>query len=188
MCSKCGQEKQLTKEFFQPNFAYRGGFERICKTCKSIRTMASHARNPEKHVAAVKKYKHSEKGKARNRSHMAHRRAHGEIKGQSWECYMGQYRVENAGRIRKTSRKYGLKEHYGLTLEQYEILAAAQGNVCAICKQPQINGRPLSVDHNHTTEENRGLLCDTCNFLLGHAKDSILLLSSAIEYLNRYSQ
>jgi len=46
--------------------------------------------------------------------------------------------------------------------------------------------RPLSVDHNHRSGENRGLLCDSCNLILGLAKDSQELLRRLIVYLQKH--
>jgi protein-arginine kinase activator protein McsA len=66
-------------------------------------------------------------------------------------------------------------------------LLEEQNNSCAICG---INGeelkRKLSVDHNHETNQVRGLLCNSCNLGLGQFKDSVVFLSCAIEYLERY--
>jgi hypothetical protein len=66
-------------------------------------------------------------------------------------------------------------------------LLKEQNNSCAICG---INGeelkRKLSVDHNHETNQVRGLLCNSCNLGLGQFKDSVVFLSYAIEYLERY--
>lgn len=50
---------------------------------------------------------------------------------------------------------------YGLRPEQYKILAANQNNKCAVCK----NVRPLLVDH--IENRIRGLLCRSCNTMLG---------------------
>jgi hypothetical protein len=59
-----------------------------------------------------------------------------------------------------------------------------QGGVCAIC----FNARFLAVDHDHDTEQVRGLLCEHCNRGLGFFRDSVLALESAIEYLQRRSE
>lgn len=77
-----------------------------------------------------------------------------------------------------------LKKNYGITLEDYYNMLEKQQGECAICgtKEPDGRGR-LHVDHCHTTEKVRGLLCFTCNIMLGKAKDSIKILKSAIEYL-----
>lgn len=79
---------------------------------------------------------------------------------------------------------------YGLTMEDYNNMLKAQNNACAICGG--INNteiyirRPLFIDHNHNTNQIRGLLCDRCNFLIGNARENINILSNAIEYLRRY--
>lgn len=55
---------------------------------------------------------------------------------------------------------------YGITIEQYDAMFAAQGGVCAICDKPPKNRR-LDVDHDHSTGQVRGLLCAPCNRLVG---------------------
>lgn len=61
-----------------------------------------------------------------------------------------------------------LKPRYGITIEEYDTMLAAQAGVCAICKQNPPNGRilKLAVDHDHATGEVRGLLCQRCNMAL----------------------
>ena len=50
---------------------------------------------------------------------------------------------------------------------------------CPICGSEE----PLVVDHDHSTQEVRGLICNNCNLVLGHAKDNIETLQNAIAYL-----
>ena len=62
-----------------------------------------------------------------------------------------------------------------------------QNNSCAICGINQSETvRKLSVDHNHETNQVRGLLCNACNLGLGQFKDSVVFLSYAIEYLEQH--
>lgn len=80
-------------------------------------------------------------------------------------------------------RSYGFKD-----LKEYEDLVASQNNLCAICGKPETVIRRgkvqrLSVDHCHTTKKIRGLLCVTCNNILGNAHDDIDKLKRAIKYL-----
>ena len=67
--------------------------------------------------------------------------------------------------------------------DTYDSLLARQGGRCAICRcTPRT--RRLAVDHDHTTNAVRGLLCSKCNHeLLGAAHDSIELLERAVAYL-----
>lgn len=62
-------------------------------------------------------------------------------------------------------------------------MMADQNYACAICGE-SIRGR-AHVDHNHKTDEVRGLLCFLCNAGLGMFKDNIRLLAAAIVYLER---
>lgn len=81
-------------------------------------------------------------------------------------------------------RNNHLKANYGIDEMEYRRLYAAQNGVCAICKQPEsMEGRPLCVDHSHTTGDVRGLLCSNCNRGIGLLKDSPELVRNAFYYL-----
>jgi hypothetical protein len=88
------------------------------------------------------------------------------------------------------NRAHNLKQNYGITIKEYEILVKKQNNLCAICHNPEvatnkITGKalPLSIDHCHNTGKIRKLLCVSCNIGLGNFKDSIQLLKRAVDYL-----
>jgi len=80
-------------------------------------------------------------------------------------------------------RKHNLMAKYGLTLEQYDWWLNHQNGQCAICKQFPADDKNLMVDHSHSNEQVRGLLCGPCNTLLGMSKDNVSYLASAILYL-----
>jgi hypothetical protein len=84
-----------------------------------------------------------------------------------------------------------LKKYYGVTLDWYKEQSAKQGDVCAICNQPEtsvIRGKVLSlaVDHCHDTGKVRALLCSACNTGIGSLKHDRDLLQKAIAYLETY--
>jgi len=92
---------------------------------------------------------------------------------------------------REAQRHYGLKRYYGLTGEQYGEMLAAQKGLCAICGKPEtamINGTPkvMHVDHDHDTDDVRGLLCGSCNGGLGLFKDDPAILRAAADYIDRH--
>ncbi len=94
-------------------------------------------------------------------------------------------------RNRRWKEKNGyVWKRYKITKEQYMNLLL--DNTCRICKkEPGLTKRGfkvgLHIDHNHVTEEVRGLLCHHCNFGLGHffADDGIELLERAIKYIKK---
>lgn len=78
----------------------------------------------------------------------------------------------------------GRHQNYGLSDSDYMSLAIAQGFRCAICEKSEEQlGRPLFVDHDHSTGAVRGLLCSLCNTGIGSLGDSADILSRAAEYL-----
>lgn len=93
-------------------------------------------------------------------------------------------RARNAANPRRL-RKNNLKNHYGVTIEQFDAMLAAQGGKCAICPRTEPDGRhkQWNVDHCHSSGKVRGLLCTQCNKMLGSARDNIETLQSAIHYL-----
>lgn len=76
-----------------------------------------------------------------------------------------------------------LRFHYGMTPEEYDELFSAQNGVCAICQQLCRTGRHLAVDHDHETDEVRGLLCAPCNTAIGLMEDDPERLIAAVKYL-----
>ena len=82
-----------------------------------------------------------------------------------------------------------IKRRYGITIDDYWEMHAAQNGGCAICgsevsqNKRASNYLPLFIDHCHTSGEVRGLLCSKCNHGLGLFNDSPELLEQAIQYL-----
>lgn len=93
---------------------------------------------------------------------------------------------------RESGKDYNHKKHlkatYGLSRDEYLKLFDDQKGCCAICGRHQLEFKKrLSVDHNHTTNTIRGLLCSHCNSVLGYAKDSIDILNTSIKYLEKHN-
>lgn len=87
---------------------------------------------------------------------------------------------------KRKQREYHLGKKFGLTVEQYDEMLAAQGGGCAICGRPPRDDISLHVDHDHESGRVRGLTCFRCNNALGDFNDDPTLLASASAYLDRY--
>ena len=83
-------------------------------------------------------------------------------------------------------RSQSIVKSYGLTLEKYDQILAAQKGGCAICHsktaKTKRNGR-FCVDHDHVTEQVRGLLCAACNRGIGLLQDNAEILDAGAAYL-----
>lgn len=90
----------------------------------------------------------------------------------------------NKDRAKLNKRKRDLKSRYNMTIDEWENMLAKQGNRCAICHTTDY-GKQWHTDHCHNTGKVRGILCGTCNSLLGMAKDSVTTLYNAIQYLEK---
>lgn len=136
--------------------------------------------NPEKQKEAIKKWKQNNKHKLREYDN----------KRRSTDEYKESAKLKRQTQEAKMSdRNSRYLRNYGISLEEYNQLLEKQHNVCAICHLPekaknnQGEIRQLAVDHCHTTGKVRGLLCHSCNVLLGKAYDNVVILANAIEYL-----
>lgn len=97
-------------------------------------------------------------------------------------------RAELQRRLRKKDRRkirsYQLKGLYGMTMDDYDRMYADQQGCCRICGE---HYDKLYIDHCHTTDKVRGLLCPCCNAFIGMAKEDIRILTKAICYIKRHS-
>lgn len=118
-------------------------------------------------------YKDPEKQKAKRKERYQNNRTEHLAANKASPLYNPQYK-----------REIFLQKRYGISTSQYNELVTAQDSLCAICRKLDSK---LFVDHDHETKIIRGLLCTNCNLLLGHGKDSVLILESAISYLKKGS-
>lgn len=100
------------------------------------------------------------------------------------------YHRDNKEKVAKRAR---LKLHE-MSSEEHDSKMVEQNNRCAICRK--LFTKTPHIDHKHSCcstrktcgKCNRGLLCDDCNLGLGRFKDSIKILSNAIQYLKGWKQ
>lgn len=75
-----------------------------------------------------------------------------------------------------------------LTVDWYKKRYEEQEGKCEICKTfKEIGIGRLNIDHCHSNNKMRGLICDKCNTALGGVSDNIKTLKSMIEYLEKYN-
>lgn len=83
-------------------------------------------------------------------------------------------------------REWHYKCRYNITIEEYDRLLDLQNGHCALCPMtPEMNGKRLYIDHNHTTKKIRGLLCIHCNALVEVIYSKHPNYSVIQEYLKR---
>lgn len=75
---------------------------------------------------------------------------------------------------------------YKLDEDQFNQLKKSQEGKCAICNTKFKDSRDMHVDHNHTNEKVRQLLCNGCNVGIGMLKDDTSIILKAAEYLNKW--
>lgn len=150
----------------------------------------------------------SEEAKARarekNRAYMAAKRAEDPERLRSkYRAYYYRNREERIAKVRawraaldpevarERAWRIRLRQFYGIELEDFKELKARQDHRCAICgrheddlpKVRQRDNSSLFVDHCHDTGQVRGLLCQSCNLLVGHSRESVAILARAIAYI-----
>ena len=97
---------------------------------------------------------------------------------------------------RKCSKCVTLWRKYRITDVDRSRMLADQNHKCGICfvdikltatkhcANSTKRGSAV-VDHCHSTNKIRGMLCGNCNVMIGQAQDDVDILLSAIRYLNR---
>jgi hypothetical protein len=75
--------------------------------------------------------------------------------------------LRERGAYDPVKRRVATLRRFGLGVPDYARILLSQDGVCAICRRPPTN-YALHVDHDHRTNEIRGLLCHRCNRGLGY--------------------
>ena len=107
-----------------------------------------------------------------------------ELKRKSSEKVLARARkwyYDNKQRVRDRQ----IKKKFGMTPEEYDQKLKSQFGSCELCDR--IFDYNLCVDHDHKTGKNRGLLCFTCNAIVGHYELGNLPSEESIkDYLRRH--
>ena len=95
-----------------------------------------------------------------------------------------EYREKNKEQIAIYKKEWNLKK-YGLSLEDYNNMLDEQNHKCKLCLTSftTLISKNIHIDHCHTTNKVRGVLCLHCNTGLGYFKDNTRTLTKAINYL-----
>lgn len=99
------------------------------------------------------------------------------------------YRDANPEKI----RDYKLKQAYGVGIEYFDSKLAEQNGVCAICKCDRKvlwRGKAvrMALDHDHNSNEPRGILCLNCNRALGLLEEDPERMKNMIDYINKHKK
>lgn len=179
-CNKCKIEKSKDKFYSAKSTVDK--LCKICKECISIKNKLNrdNRSKEEEFKIKVKKQEHYKlnsdkyKTKATNRLLLKDNRINHNKSQLKW-AHSNFNKRKNAS----------LKHNYGITLEDYNLMFKKQNGKCFICNTLK---NVLHVDHCHTTNKVRGLLCGNCNKALGLLKDNIDILQTAINYLNLHEK
>lgn len=107
-------------------------------------------------------------------------------------CVLRRQKERKPWRGRKRNKKLlsanQMRHKYGIEPEEYERLLEEQDGVCAICGSEdngfnQHGTKRFAIDHNHTTGDIRGLLCNRCNTAIGLLQDDPDIIRKAEAYV-----
>lgn len=101
------------------------------------------------------------------------------------ECkarYSRAYYQQNKEKFIQHNNQQKRQRKYRLSDDEYDEMLLAQQGVCKICEKQDY--RRLSIDHCHASDNVRGLLCMSCNAVLGSMNDDSVFLRRAADYLD----
>ncbi len=81
------------------------------------------------------------------------------------------------------AKNYFNYKTYQMRSADYELMLKDQDGCCAICKTKPPKGTRLDIDHDHSTQDVRGLLCGPCNRMIGLGQDNPEVLRAAADYV-----
>jgi Recombination endonuclease VII len=133
----------------------------------------------------------AEASKRWRRSHLDASREYSREKSRKWRREHPELNRENCKEWQKAHPDKRRAIHhqylYNEPIENKIARLEAQGYKCAnsVCLAP-IDLTTGHQDHNHKTNENRGVLCSKCNHALGLLSDSASMAEGLAEYRRRF--
>lgn len=162
-CVCCGQWKPLSA--YHKDKYRKDGLYCYCKLCskRKSQTYRQGLNSKQKSIKRAQKYEYYLLNKEK-----CHIRSQQWAKKHPNRCY-----------------EYYLKRHYNINYAEYLKLFRQQQGKCAICGRKRTLKRRLDVDHCHTKNKVRGLLCRQCNTALGLIDEDIKVARKLCRYLEQ---
>ena len=109
-----------------------------------------------------------------------------ELHKDQYKKYNHEYYLKNAEKLNLRAKVWGVNNRpKRLQIHKRNYKKYKRGNPEGVCPVCLVYNHVLVYDHNHTTGEFRGWICNKCNLALGLVKDSTVILSGLITYVNR---
>ena len=160
VCTKCSEQKPNSE--FSKNSTRKTGHNSYCKFCHKEYVAKHYQENKETYLEKADNWKTANPQKRKD--------------------VANKYAKRNPKKLRNNS----LKSQYGITLEEFNDKMSLQQHKCVICGNEFKNTKDAHMDHCHTSGKIRDILCKGCNIGLGHFKESIPTLLSAVQYLIKH--
>ena len=179
VCKKCGEAKTLDC-YSIAKYDLNGNvkLQAWCKVCKNLDSKERISQYSEEKKEQIKQERRENHKKNRESRIIANKQ--------------NKQTITKNGLTR--SQEYMLKHNFNMSGEEYIKMFNSQQGLCEICKKAEVVSdvrlnkiRNLAVDHNHDTNQVRGLLCIKCNSAIGHLNDDIDLIYISLLYLLKYS-
>lgn len=103
---------------------------------------------------------------------------HREFTPEQREAYRAKQKAWHLANKEYTKNRRLLRT-YGITLAEHTHQIEIRKSKCDGCKRV----KKLVIDHDHNTGKLRGLLCNSCNRLLGVLNDDLSTLKRLVSYL-----
>lgn len=157
-----------------------------CSVCKEIKSLSGFHKHKNKKYGVdswckkcIKKYRQEPKSKICHNKHNKKYYAKPENKIHQTKCAK-KYRDSLEGRI------YKITYNYKTTRKQaIDLIRKQDQDVCECCGGNSLNGKRLSIDHNHQTGKIRGVLCDYCNLKVFAYEEKEFAIKAKL-YLEKY--
>ena len=162
-CSNCGELKPFAS-YYRAGANSRDGLRGDCIPCNLEAKAERHRLNPGPARERTRKWREANLDQA----------------------FANQQAFVASGGKRRADRRSYLKRRYGMTIEQYDAMLESQGGGCFICGRLPREDISLHVDHDHSTEKVRGILCFCCNNALADFQEDPQLLTKAVAYLAKH--
>lgn len=81
---------------------------------------------------------------------------------------------------------YSTDARYLITPEEFHQMLIAQSGRCAVCCDPMTGKREPCIDHDHATNQVRGLLCTRCNAAEGMLQGNPQRARALANYMEKH--